>query len=167
MSDESKSITVVFQLTKEEYFEAWALRQKTNRSRYWIDTIIALTTLAAGIFLIASGTSAWWSFLFLAGPALFFLIRFLGPMYLKIQFESDPKYREQQKITFTNKGLQYSTSKVSSNLEWGFYSALLESDSVILLVYSKYQHSIIPKRSFQSAQDLSDFLLISRKKLAK
>jgi len=75
------------------------------------------------------------------------------------------KFQDPFELTFTQEGIHFSTPTIDSQIDWTFYHYLLEDKEVFLLVYGKWQYSIIPKCAFADASEQDAFRDLARQKI--
>ena len=105
--------------------------------------------------------------------ALFALIFLLGVAtfhaYLidlpRRYFRSDPKFREQYELIFTDAGIEFKTNNIKSTIAWSLYSRVIENESFYILVYGKNlpSLSILPKRAFRNSEQETAFRTMLRR----
>ena len=72
-------------------------------------------------------------------------------------FRREPKLREDYSLNFSPEGIHFRTAHIDSQLEWSMYSrALIDAHSYVLY-YGSLQFSVIPKRVFQSVEQMQAF----------
>jgi hypothetical protein len=72
-------------------------------------------------------------------------------------FRREPKFRDEYSLTFSPEGIHFLTVHIDSQVQWSFYTRALISGSCYILYYGSCQFTVIPKRAFQSAQQLQTF----------
>lgn len=80
-------------------------------------------------------------------------------------FRSDPKFREEYHLKFSDAGIDYKSLHASGFFDWTFYTSVIENDSFYLLLYGKHLHSIsvIPKRAFKNQEQETTFRELLRR----
>ena len=83
------------------------------------------------------------------------------------RFRSDPKFRDEYNLTFTDSGIALKTAHMSSTVAWSFYSRVLENEHLYVMVYGNNMHalSVIPKRAFRDSQQEATFRELLRRHL--
>ena len=159
-------IKLRFKYTEEEY--ASATRLYMLRSSDLLFRIIASSLLlAGGVFLILllnldEQTSIFFILVGVIWLLFLFLIFFAVP---RQRFRSDPKFRDEYFLQFSEDGIHFKTAQIDSLIQWSFYSKVLEDDRFYLMVYGKNMISIIPKRAFASAAEEEAFNNLLRRKI--
>ncbi|MEN6520354.1 MAG: YcxB family protein [Armatimonadota bacterium] len=163
----AENITLKFRYTEQDYIAAmrlWYIRVKKLRVK--LDGIIAL-------ILAVFGAIAWYTF----GYSIEFLIIIVGCVFLllifmamvvipRITFRSQPKFRDEYQLRFTEDGIDFKTQSIDSKLEWSLYSKLVEDDKSYLLIYGKSMFSAIPKRVFANQTEKEAFRELLKRKIA-
>jgi len=74
-------------------------------------------------------------------------------------FRSDPKFRSEYYLTFSDAGIKFKTQDVDSSIAWTLYTSVVESKDFYYLVYGKALPSltILPKRAFRDRKEESAF----------
>jgi hypothetical protein len=78
----------------------------------------------------------------------------------------DPNFKNEQKIRFTDSGLDYETVGVKSKVEWNYYRSYKESDNTFILIYGKLNYAVIPKSAF-CENDIEKFRELMAKNISK
>ena len=70
-------------------------------------------------------------------------------------FRSDPKFRAEYDLTFTDAGIQFKTPEINSSIAWSLYTRVIENDRFYIMIYGKNipSLSIIPKRAFPTSKE--------------
>jgi hypothetical protein len=70
-------------------------------------------------------------------------------------FRSDPKFRAEYDLTFTDAGIQFKTPDINSSIAWSLYTRVIENDRFYIMIYGKNipSLSIIPKRAFPTSKE--------------
>lgn len=153
-----KTISLRFKYTEEEYI--LATRLYMMRSTDFITRLVVCTLLAmACSFLVVwLGVASEFLLLFIVVACLPFIIGFLLFFVLPRQrFRSDPKFRDEYLLQFSDDGIQFKTTDIDALLQWSLYNKVLENERFYLLVYGKNMISVIPKRAFDGANQEAAF----------
>lgn len=80
-------------------------------------------------------------------------------------FRSDPKFRAEYDLTFTDAGIQFKTPDISSSIAWSLYTRVIENDRFYIMIYGKNipSLSIIPKRAFRDSKEETVFRQMLRR----
>jgi hypothetical protein len=159
-----KKITVEYTPQFNDHIEAYRKYEKSTALRK-TDIIAAAVSTACGLFFLV--------YTFYAGKievytilAIIFLLYGINELtgalsiakfLFGIRLKMDPRFRDMIKITFSDKGINYKTPSIDSDIKWDFYKKLVESDNTLILVYGKRQYSVIPKSVF-SKKDLGSVI---------
>jgi hypothetical protein len=144
-----KTISLRFKYTEEEYVAA--TRLYLTRSADLIIRLAICSLYAVGcIFLLTwlgFASEAIPLFIFVACfPFLMaFLLFFVVP---RQRFRSDPKFRDEYFLQFSDDGIQFKTAQIDALLQWSLYNKVLENERFYIMVYGKNMISVIPKRAF-------------------
>jgi YcxB-like protein len=88
--------------------------------------------------------------LFLLSVALV-LFTFVLALFLVLprqRFRSDPRFRDEFVMEFTDEAIRFQTPHVESKLSWSLYTRVLENERFFVLLYGKGMITVIPKRAF-------------------
>jgi hypothetical protein len=80
-------------------------------------------------------------------------------------FRSNPKFREEYRLTFSEEGVHFRSKGVESKLAWDFYSKVWETRDFYFLVYDVEMFSLVPKRVFRGPSQEFAFRELLRRKL--
>ncbi|MEN6373122.1 MAG: YcxB family protein [Armatimonadota bacterium] len=164
----AENITLKFRYTEQDYIAAmrlWYIRVKKLRVK--LDGIIAL-------ILAVFGAIAWHMFgysiefltIIIVG-CVFLLLIFMAMVVIpRITFRSQPKFRDEYQLRFTEDGIEFKTQSIDSKLEWNLYNQLVEDDKTYLLIYGKSMFSAIPKRVFANEAEEMKFKELVKRKIA-
>lgn len=146
-----ETVALTFTYTQDEYVTAE--RQYLFASKTFTKTsVVALAVyLPASLFFLYFSSFGIWSIL-AVGVALFALIAGCGlyfymPVY---KFKTTSKYHEEYSLTFSNDAIQFATPTIHSELKWGVYSEIWESNDFYFLIQAPRMYTLIPKRVFSS-----------------
>ena len=80
-------------------------------------------------------------------------------------FRSDPKFRSEYDLTFTDAGIQFKTQDVNASIAWSLYTNVIENEKFYILIYGKNipSLSIIPKRAFRDGKEETVFRQMLRR----
>ena len=80
-------------------------------------------------------------------------------------FRSDPKFRAEYDLTFTDAGIQFKTQDINSSIAWSLYTRVIENDRFYIMIYGKNipSLSIIPKRAFPTSKEEITFRQMLRR----
>ena len=155
MSDTDK-VELRFSHTEKEYMAA--VRFYFLHSPELMVRIIVLFVLISAVFVLLNLLLGFvlplWSLfalILLFGIAVFHAYLVDLP---RRYFRSDPKFREEYDLTFTDAGIEFKTPHIKSSLAWSLYTRVVENESFYILVYGKNlpSLSILPKRAFRNGK---------------
>ena len=153
-----KTISLRFKYTEEEYIAAtrlYLMRSKDFIIRLIVCAFYAIAFISVFVWLNFASEAI---FLLIALVCFPFLIGFLHLFVLPRQrFRSDPKFRDEYFLQFSDDGIQFKTTDIDALLQWSLYNKVLENERFYLLVYGKNMISVIPKRAFASANQEAAF----------
>lgn len=160
-------VKVRFANSEADYIEA-SRAYSYGSSRARIDLIIEVMALIVGIILFwVLGFSLAWVLLIIAG-IVGIIIRILGYFVLpKIRYRKEPKYKEEYFLEFDDDGIKFKTESLESKLEWSLYNKVIETEKTYVLVHSRYNFSIIPKKAFLTENDKIEFKALIYKYIRK
>lgn len=81
------------------------------------------------------------------------------------RFLGDAVLREPHEIEFSDEGILYSSADVASRMSWNFYSRVVETETVYVLIRGTMQMTVIPKKSFTSAAQEASFRRLIKRHL--
>lgn len=159
-------ISLRFKYTEEEYVSATRY-YLIHSTEFLFQLIVSSLFIAAGVFLVL---------LLDLESVVTFVLAFVGVIWLFVwllalfvmprqRFRSDPKFRDEYFLQFSEDGIQFKTAQIDALIQWSLYTKVLENDRFYLLVYGKNMISVIPKRAFSSAAQEAAFDALLRTKL--
>lgn len=81
------------------------------------------------------------------------------------RFLHDPKLGQPYEIEFSEEGILYSAADMASRMSWNFYSRVVETKTVYVLVRGAMQITVVPKKSFTSAAQEASFRRLLKRHL--
>lgn len=163
-----ETISLRFRYTEEEYIAATRLYLMRSTDLL-LRVVFSSIFLAAGIFflLLATLGSGILFLLTLAGLISFLLWSLFFYIAPRQRFRSDPKFRDEYFLQFSDDGIQFKTAQIDALIQWSLYTKVLENERFYLLVYGKNMISVIPRRAFASAQQEAAFGELLKRKLPR
>ncbi len=153
-------ITIQFKYTEEEYVAATRLYLRRSPD-FIIRLVVCLlyTFFCVGVFWVLDFKLEPEIILLFGFVALLpFIIGFLHFFVLPRQrFRSDPKFRDEYFLQFSDDGIHFKTEQVDALLRWSLYNRVLEDERFYIMVYGKNMISVTPKRAFASAAQEAAF----------
>jgi len=150
-------ITVRFVNTLSDHIHAMRLYESRGVFAK-IDKVVAVLLAGVGVWLVCLAGVWWWTIMwFVLAPLEWFDLLSIRPLQVRLAFRINPKYREPYCIEFDDLGIHFTTPTIDSHIEWSFYSRVLESDRVFILIYGKPVFGVIPKSAFASVEEIDRF----------
>jgi len=161
------TIDINFKYTEKEY--ASAVKWYYMKSyRIVFDFIVAIILIIIGSFLQFSNPKSVIN-MFIVVTGVLFLLILIFAIYInpKRIFRSEPKFKDEYFLSFSNEGIAFKTEHINSNLQWNHYVKFSESKEFYYLVYGRFMFTIIPKRAFVNKSNEEEFkkLLIDKIKV--
>lgn len=146
--------------SQADYIEASrAYSYGSMRAR--IDLILEIAVFIVCIILWGILGFSWFWVLLIGGCIAAVIIRMLGYFVLpKIRYRNEPKYKDEYLLEFDNEGIRFKTKSLESKLEWSLYNKVIETENLYILVYGRYNFSIIPKQSLLTEIDKIEFKIL-------
>jgi hypothetical protein len=136
-----------------------------SRLRLKLDAAVAVVTVFLGIYLWRSPSSHYWG-MGMIGLSVVFVLMLIAAFGVipRLAFRREPKFRDEYSLTFSPEGIHFRTTHIDSQLQWNIYSRALADAHSFVLYYGTNSFTVIPKRVFQSTEQLAAFeRLISEK----
>jgi hypothetical protein len=128
----------------------------------------------AGTFLIPAYIFIWLTFMHVGAlvalvPALMVLLTYISALFFagpRKRFLRDPKLgSEGFEIEFSDEGILLRAPDAASRMNWSFYSRVVETERVYVLIRGTMQMTVIPKKSFNSAAQEASFRRLLKRHL--
>jgi hypothetical protein len=159
-------ITVEFRYLQEDYLQAVRAHQRANLGLGNLLSI-PIGAVAAAYFwhsqeyhwiaVLGMFTAAAFSVLYLAA---FFIV----PL---IFFRSEPKFKDEYSLEFTDDGIHFKTSNLDSRINWSLYSSVRITRTAYVLYYGRRHFTVIPKRVFKSDAEQERFVGLIESKIPR
>ena len=153
----NSTVDLSFRYSQSDY--ARALRAHfASRMRLPLDIVVTFVLAVAGIYFWSSRGNHWLGVVCAGVSTALTLI--LVAAFLAIPplvFRSNPKFREDYSLTFSQEGIHFRTAHIDSKLEWSLYSRALVDTYSHILYYGSRDFTVIPKRVFQSTEQQQAF----------
>ena len=128
-----------------------------------LDKVVAVLLIGFGVYCVARVGVYWWTILwFPLAVAEWFDMLSLTRWRTRIQFQRNPKFREEYHLTFSRENIHFKTTSLESTLQWTHYERVIESRELFLLMYGKGLYTLIPKRAFSSEEEINSFRTLLR-----
>jgi len=109
--------------------------------------VVAALLVACGSFLIVGAGELWGGIFVLVGQLEALNLLPAAVVRAMIEYRTNPKFREEVRLTLTSDGLHFRTAMIESNLKWSLYSDYFETGKAFILIYGKRMYTVIPKRA--------------------
>ena len=164
---ESSSISISFINELKDHIEAQrVLYSKGGLAK--LDKIVAVLLFGFGIYCIAAIGLRWWTIIwFPLAVAEWFDLLSLSRWRTKVDFQRNPKFREEYHLTFSRENIRFKTTSFDSTLQWTHYERVIESSELFLLMYGKGLYTLIPKRCFHSNEEINAFRALVTQAIAR
>ena len=160
-------ISVRFVNSEVDYVEA-SIACSYGSRRAGFDLTIEVLALIAGIILGSIFGFSWIWILLISGSLFGLIIRILVYYVLpRIRYRSDPKYKDEYLLEFDEDGIRFHTNSIESKLDCSLYNKIIETRNLYILIYGKYNFSLIPKRALLTDSDRIEFDLLLNKHIKK
>jgi len=154
---ESISISISFINKLKDHLEAQrVLYSRGVMAR--LDKVVAVLLFGFGLYCVTFVGLLWWTVIwFPLAMAEWFNLLSLSRWRTKIEFQRNPKFREEYHLTFSRENIHFRTASLDSTLQWTHYERVIESPDLFLLMYGKGLYTLIPKRCFNSEEEVTAF----------
>jgi hypothetical protein len=123
-----------------------------------VDKVVAVLLIGVGVYSLASVGLHWWTVIwFPLALAEWFDCLSLNRWRARITFQRNPKFREEYHLAFSPESIHFKTASIDSTLQWTHYEDVIESSDLFLLMYGKGLYTLVPKRCFNSIQEIDAF----------
>lgn len=123
-----------------------------------MDKVVAVLLFGFGIYCIASVGLKWWTIVwFPLAVAEWFNWLSLSRWRTKVEFQRNPKFREEYHLTFSREDIRFKAASFDSTLKWTHYNRVVEGQDLFLLMYGKGLYTLVPKRCFTSNKEINAF----------
>lgn len=162
-------MSFVFTPTKNDYvkvLQANSLRQKSARLLIVVFIVISLCSIPY-IFSGQSELSLYSIFPILCPLIIVFFIFYWQPYSFGRQVEANERLTCETKWNLTEKGIVVTTSYNEVKYDWGSFFDFVEINNYFLIFNSENQRTfqMVPKRAFQSPEQIETFREILVKKI--
>jgi hypothetical protein len=130
--------------------------------------------ILAGALLIPAYIFIWLTFMHVGllvslVPALMVLLTYISALFFagpRKRFLRDPTLGSQGfQIEFSDEGILINAPDAASRMSWRFYSRVVETERVYVLIRGTMQMTVIPKKSFNSAAQEASFRRLLKRHL--
>jgi hypothetical protein len=131
-----------------------------------LDKVVAVLLFGFGVYCVTFVGLHWWTVIWFPVAVLeWFDLLSLGRWRTKIEFQRNPKFREEYHLTFSRENIHFKTASIDSTLQWTHYERVIESPDLFLLLYGKGLYTLLPKRGFHSEEDVNAFRALLTEKI--
>ena len=151
------TIHLSFCYSELDYVRAMRLHY-ASRLRLKLDAAVAVATALLGIYLWQSPDSRVWGGALVCLSVLFVmvLVAAFGVMP-RLVFRREPKFRGEYSLTFSPDGIDFRTAHINSQLQWSLYNRALVDPHSFVLYHGTHSFTVIPKRVFETSEQLAAF----------
>jgi YcxB-like protein len=133
-----------------------------------LDKGVAVLLFIFGVYCLVFVGLRWWTVIwFPLAVAEWFDLLSLTRWRTRIEFQRNPKFREEYHLTFSRENIHFRTDSLDSTLKWTHYDRVIESPTLFLLMYGKGLYTLIPKRCFNSDEDIHTFRTLLNETIAR
>lgn len=133
-----------------------------------LDKVVAVLLFGFGVYCVAFVGLRWWTIIwFPLAAAEWFDLLSLSKLRTKIDFQRNPKFREEYHLTFSRANIHFKTAAIDSTLQWTHYERVIENPNLFLLVYGKGLYTLIPKRCFGAEAEINRFRALLADKIPR
>lgn len=161
------TIQTSFVISWEEYYAAWRFLKRQS-SEYAPEKIAGTILILTGIVIWMFGGHALFAVVgILTGLTAIISVPLLYRMGLRHRWAREPLHRLEHRVSASAEGIHYLQGTIESQLNWGFYERMVETQESFLLICGEDVFSLIPKRAFAAEQDVSNFRKLAAGKLRR
>ena len=154
---EPNSISISFINELKDHIEAQRLLYSKGTMAK-LDKVVAILLFGFGVYCLVFVGLRWWTIIWLPlAVAEWFNLLSLSRWRTRIEFQRNPKFREEYHLTFSFENIHFKTASLDSTLKWTHYDRVIQSPDLFLLMYGKGLYTVIPKRCFKSEEEIKAF----------
>jgi len=148
----TETINLSFRHSKNDYVRA--LRAHfSSRLRVRLDIAAAIVVALFGAYEWRSPDYHWFGVVSVGASVVLVLVLLTAFVAVPpLIFRSEPKFRDDYSLTFSQHGIHFRTAHIDSQLQWSMYLRALIDEHSYVLYYGSRQFTVIPKRVFQNAE---------------
>jgi len=151
------AIHLSFRYSELDYVRAMRTHY-ASRLRLKLDTVVIVAAALLGVILWQSPDSRGWGIGLVCLAALFVLVLAAAfGIIPRLVFRREPKFRDEYSLTFSPGGIHFHTAHINSQLEWSMYTHALVGPHSFVLYYGTHSFTVIPKRVFETTEQLAAF----------
>jgi YcxB-like protein len=164
---ESNYISISFINKLKDHIEAQRVLYSKNVMAK-LDKVVAVLLFGFGVYCVVFVGLRWWTIIwFPLAVAEWFDWLSLSRWRTRIEFRRNPKFREKYHLTFSRENIHFKTASLDSILQWTHYERVIESPDLFLLMYGKGLYTLIPKRCFNSNEEMNAFRTLLSQTIAR
>lgn len=153
-------VGVRFVNTEADYIEA-SIACAYGSWRAGVDMILEILGFIAGIISLGVFGFSWIWMVLIFASVVGLVFRLLGYYVLpRIRYRNEPKYKDEYLLEFDEDGIKFKTDSIESKLDWSIYNKMIETGNLYILIYGKYNFSIIPKRALLKEHERIEFNML-------
>ena len=164
-----------YRLSLKDYQEANQAHYKSQRFWYFLIWGLSLLMILLGIvYTFASFITLGFIGSLIKGTFSLFIGIFFCPYFNLFQgyfitraWRSQPSLREAMNLNITQEGLDCKAETYESKVQWQIFVKFLETKNVFMLYQAEALFNIIPKRAFNSDEEIEEFREILSAKIRK
>ena len=133
-----------------------------------LDKVVAVLLFGFGVYCLAFVGLYWWTVIwFLLAVAEWFNLLSPARWRTRIAFQRNPKFLDEYHLTFSRENIHFKTVSFDSIMRWTHYERVVESSELFLLMYGKDFYTLIPKRCFNSNEEICAFRALVSQAIAR
>ena len=149
----STPIETTFTFTRDEYLLAMKRHYKTALN-VWRDVFVGVAAIAVGLYLAFAYGTEWFVWLLVTlGAILLALVAYAIFLLPKMIYNSQPKLKNEYRLSFSDDGIGFKTDGIDSTLQWSLYQSWLSDNDFYVMYHGKRDLSVIPRRALVSDDD--------------
>jgi YcxB-like protein len=151
------SIHLAFRYSEQDIVRA--LRTHiASRLRLKLDIVMVLVLALFGVYTWRSLDSPVYGMVLVGVCAVFVLVVIVAfGVIPAVIFRREAKFRDEYSLTFSSEGIHFRTVHIDSQLQWSMYDRALVDAHSFVLYYGARSFTVIPKRVFETAEQLAAF----------
>ena len=153
----SETVALRFRHTEGEYAAAVRLYMLRSPSISVRLAVLFPLLFACVFFLFLLFDAGLLFSLATAGAAAATLLAWLFFALPRQRFRSDPRFRDEYSLEFSDEGIHFRTDAVDARIKWELYNDVIENESFYVLVYGASMITVVPKRAFRRPSDEARF----------
>jgi len=159
-------IHLSFRYSERDYVRAMRAHY-ASRLKLKLDLAIAVGAALLGGYLWLSPDSRWWGMGLICLSAVFVLMLVAAfGVIPRLVFRREPKFHDEYSLTFSPEGIHFRTAHINSQLQWSVYRRALVDGHSFVLYYGNHSFTVIPKRVFETPEQLTAFDRLMSEKIA-